>query len=357
MSNRVLLEYVSADPTGPITIHHARAGVAGDILARAFAAQGAEVFREYYCNDASGPGLEDFLRRAAPGDPFAARLSAGPGAPLDTVERLHLDSLSGLGVSFDRVFRESSLVSSGAVLRMVESLVESGRAERRGGAIWLRSSDLGDSQDRVLVRANGSPTYLAGDLAYHRDKLERGFDHLVNLWDGEHAGYVARTHAGLAALGADPGALTVALVYPVRVLQGGTERRTGRAGGAFTLEEALAVAPAAAVRLRLALFPLSESAFLDLDEAARDPILQRLRSATLVARTATETDPALVFVRSKAAALRDAIAAAVRDLAPNRLAEYALELAGAINAAGRATAGALAALDRTLDLLGLEDLG
>lgn len=344
---RVLLEYVSANPNGPITVDHARAGIAGDILARVFAASGCDVSREYYVNDASAGA-------PTPDTPFARRLAEQGGAAGDAAVALHRADLARIDVRFDRFFRESELVAGGAVEAMIADLLASGHAERRGDAVWLCTSRLGDTQDRVLVRESGVPTYLAADLAYHRDKLARGYDLLVNLWNAAHEPYVARTHAGLAAMGADPERLMVAVVHPVRILQGGVERRTGRGDEPWTLEEALALAPAASLRLRLALFPLSEAAFLDLDAAADDPILARLDAARKVPLTATETDPALVFVRSKAQSLPDALAAARRDLAPNRIAEYALDLAGALNAAGRGTQAAKAALDMALRLLGLE---
>ncbi|MFM7322138.1 MAG: hypothetical protein ACKO5K_11525 [Armatimonadota bacterium] len=328
---RAILEYVSADPGAPITADRVRQGIAGDVLARAWSHIGAEVCREYYVNDLSG------------------------GASAETTDE-PWNSLRAVGIEFDRIVRESTVVGSGAVDAVVSDLLAGGNAEVRDGAVWLRSASQGDSQDRVLKRADGRPTYLAVDLAYHRDKFLRGFDLAVDLWDTRHEDYVARTWVGLGAVGVDPERLRIAIVHPVRILDGGIERRNGPGDAPWNVATLVARLTVSALRLRLALFPLGETAWLDLDQGRTDPLTERIARAGRLPVATNDSDPALVLVRAKANGLDDIVAQAVAHQAPNRIAEYCIDLASAIVAAGRSTATAKAALTQAVGLLGVEEL-
>lgn len=355
---KVLLEYVSADPSAALSLIHAREGVVGDALARLLQATGSAVYREYYVNDAPGAALKAFavsLGKEIPEVVAAARASQSA-------------ALSRLGVTFDGDASENALRASGALEETLDVLRKNGFAEERGGALWLRSSALGDDQDRVLQRPGGEPTYLAGDLAYHRDKLGRGFTRLLDVWDSDHRGYVARTHAGLRALGLPADRLDVLVCGPVRVLRDGTEVRGGRYGGFVSLEEALEdLSPA---ELRFALLRLAPDAPLDLSLdapsgasplAALRATLARLERA---ARPGAPDVPALLSNGASAALLRRLLDfpferhEAAATLAPHRLVRFAEELSALAGALPDPLDGPLAdaasrALRQTLDLLGI----
>lgn len=329
--HRAVVEYVSADPGAPITVDRVRQGVAGDILSRTMMHAGIDVVREYYVNDLSGASV------------------AMPAAE-------SWKSLEGVGVAFDNVVFERALVGSGAVDTVVADLVSGGHAEVRDGATWLLSSRLGDSQDRVLKRSDGRPTYLAVDLAYHRDKFLRGFDTAIDLWDTQHEAYLARTWAALSALGFDPERLTILIVHPVRVLEAGMERRTGPGGAPWSIETLSDRISVASLRLRLALFPLGETAWLDLDSGPADPLVERIVRASELPIVSTESDPSLVLVRAQANRFGEAVRQTVENGAPNRIAEYCIDLASAMLSAGRATSAARSALRAAVRLLGLRGI-
>ena len=357
---RVLLEYVSADPNAALSLVHAREGVVGDALARLLKATGNAVWREYYVNDAPGAALKAFaasLGEEIPEVVSAARARQGA-------------ALARLGVAFDGDASENALRESGALEETLFALQKNGHAEERGGALWLRSSALGDDQDRVLKRPTGEATYLAGDLAYHRDKFGRGFTRLIDVWDSDHRGYVARTHAGLRALSLPDDRLDVLVCGPVRVLRDGTEVRGGRYGGFVSLEEALEdLSPG---ELRFALLRLAPDAPLDLSLdapsglgplAALHRSLNRLRDA---ARPGAPDVPALLASEAAAALLRRLLDfpyerhEAAATLAPHRLARFAEELSTLAEALPDPLDGPLAdaarrVLHQTLDLLGLAE--
>ena len=326
---RTLLEYVSADPGAPITVDRIRQGIAGDVLARAERFLGGDVATEYYVNDLSG-------------------------APLVRETHAPWTSLGPIGVEFDHVVKESDLVGSGAVGRVVADLLGRQCAEVRDGAVWLLSARLGDTQDRVLQRADGSPTYLAVDLAYHREKFKRGFDRAVDLWDTQHEPYVARTWAGLGAMGFEPDRLRIVIVHPVRVLEAGMERRTGPGESPWTMETLMPRITPAALRLRLCLFPLGETAWIDLDLGKADPLMHRIDRAVALPVSPNDSDPALVLVRAQAKRFVDSLQQAVEHCAPNRIAECAIDIASAMVSAGRATPAARKALLDAMSVLGLE---
>ncbi len=274
---RVQVEFVSANPTGPLHIGHGRGAATGDAVASVLQEAGFEVQREYYVNDAGNQmdtlGRSIYLRYLElqgqeidfPPDCYqgnyvvdiARRIAAaqGPGlAELSEQEavtccaklggeqiRAEIDSdLQSFGVRFDNWYSEQSLYARNLVTRGIETLTERGFTYTEDGALWLRTTEFGDDKDRVLVRANGAKTYFASDVAYHQDKYARGFDTVIDVWGADHHGYVPRMKAMLAALGEKPERLQIILVQLVNLLRGGEQVAMSTRGGTFvTLREVL----------------------------------------------------------------------------------------------------------------------
>ena len=262
------LEFVSANPTGPVHIGGVRWAAVGDALARLLEASGAKVTREYYFND-HGMQIDRFassLLAAAKGEPppadgyggayigeiAAEVLAKVPDAleqddPQEVFRREGVElmfnqirqSLHEFGVDFDVYFHENSLHESGAVERAIERLRNLGRIYEQDGAVWLRTTDLGDDKDRVVIKSDGEPAYISGDLAYYLDKRERGFDRVVIMLGADHSGYVGRLMAMCAAFGDKPGEnLEILLGQLVNLLRGGEPlRMSKRAGTVITLED------------------------------------------------------------------------------------------------------------------------
>ena len=275
----VLIEFVSANPNGPITVAHGRGGAIGDALAALLEWTGHRVGREFYINDATNSlQMKTFARsvfaryRQLLGHDDPIPEDGYPGEYVQDIARGILEregpahenrtpeeavpvfqdlaiqgmqaqqeaALGAFGIRFDTWFSENALHRDGAVEAVLADLKRRGHAYEQNGALWLRSTAFGDDKDRVLVRAEGSATYIAGDLAYHKNKLERGWDRLVNIWGADHHGYVGRTRAGLAALGFDSDRLEVLVYQLVRLLKDGQEVKMGkRAGNIVTLDELL----------------------------------------------------------------------------------------------------------------------
>ncbi|MCL2085020.1 MAG: arginine--tRNA ligase [Oscillospiraceae bacterium] len=288
---RVMVEFVSANPTGPMTIGNARGGVLGDSLASVLQKAGYDVSREFYLNDA-GNQVDVFARslearyiqhhRGEDAAPFpedgyhgdyvrelAADFAAGeaPGstmleAPADErraaltafalplmVSRMK-DDLARYGVRFDRWFRESGLHESGYVDETIGLLTRRGHTYEKDGALWFRATDFGCEKDDVLRKANGFYTYYAADIAYHRDKFaERGYDICVDIFGADHHGHTLRFKAGMEALGLDPERLRFVLMQLVRLTRGGEAvRMSKRTGKAITLGDLLDEIPLDAAR-------------------------------------------------------------------------------------------------------------
>jgi arginyl-tRNA synthetase len=266
LEERVLIEFVSANPTGPLTAASGRHAAYGDAVARALELAGAAVGREYYINDRGGQ-IELFAASLATrmrNEPapeggyqgeyvaaLAARLEAEGVDPteLEALARRGVEliaaeirkTLERYGVSFDRWFSERSLYESGAVEQALADLRAAGHVYESEGAIWLRASAFGDDKDRVLVRSDGEPTYYLSDVAYHREKLERDPEgHLINVLGADHHGYVERLKAAIAALGFDPERLEVAIMQLVHVVERGERAQMSKRKGEFvTLDELL----------------------------------------------------------------------------------------------------------------------
>ena len=261
-AGRVLVEFVSANPTGPVTVASGRHAAYGDSLARILSFAGHSVEREYYINDAGGQVRlfgESIAARMTGGEvpeggyrgdyvgELAERLRSEDVDPSDT-ERLAVRgielmresieaSLERFRVHFDRWFSERSLHGD-PLEQAIAIITEAGHTYESEGALWIRTSGLGDDKDRVLRRADGEPTYLAPDVAYHRDKLERGYDLLIDVLGADHHGYVPRLRAVVEALGAEPEAFEVPLMQLVQILEGGERAKMSKRAGEFvTLDE------------------------------------------------------------------------------------------------------------------------
>ncbi len=255
---RILVEYVSANPTGPLHVGGGRHAAYGDALVRLLRAVGHEVESEYYVNDAGGQ-VQRFAASIAAamrgGEPpeegyegdyvadLAERLDAegiDPG-DADAVGRSGIElilegvraTLDRFGVGFDNWFSERSLYTNGEVTAALELLEQRGHTYKSEGALWLRSTDFGDDKDRVLIRAGGEPTYLAADVAYHRDKMERGFERLINVLGADHHGYAPRLRAAIAALGADPEMLEALIMRLVHIVESGERAQMSKRSGDF----------------------------------------------------------------------------------------------------------------------------
>jgi arginyl-tRNA synthetase len=255
---RILVEYVSANPTGPLHVGGGRHAAYGDALVRLLRAVGHEVESEYYVNDAGGQ-VERFAASIAAamtgGEPpedgyegdYVAELGERLGAEgvdpgdLDAVGRRGIElilegvraTLDRFGVGFDNWFSERDLYASGEVTAALERLEQRGHTYRSDGALWLRSTEFGDDKDRVLVRDGGEPTYLAADVAYHRDKLERGFERLIDVLGADHHGYAPRVRAAIAALGADPDVLEALIMRLVHIVESGERAQMSKRSGDF----------------------------------------------------------------------------------------------------------------------------
>lgn len=270
---KVMVEFVSANPTGPLHIGHGRGAAVGDSIARILKKAGYDVFSEYYINDV---GLQmDNLGRSAierakefcgkpseeptyKGDymkdvakkfiaKFGAEILDKPEGELlnnarsfaakNILDGIKTD-LDDFGVGFDGWFSEASLHETGAVDDLIEKLAKENHLYENEGAIWLKTDAEGDEKDRVVRRANGITTYLAADIAYHKTKFDRGFDAVVNVWGADHHGYIPRMRAVVAALGHDPDKMTVRLVQIVNLKRGGKVVAMSTRGGVFaTLRE------------------------------------------------------------------------------------------------------------------------
>jgi arginyl-tRNA synthetase len=281
---RVNLEFVSANPTGPLHVGAGRWAVYGDALARILERCGYGVHREYYVNDR---GVQTALFAASlaaakaglppPEDGYKGRyIAEWAGEMPDDAdpatwarERVLADiggALARMGVKFDTWFSERSMVESGAIDAALADLRASGHVYEADGATWLRTTDLGLAKDEVLVKTGGEPTYLLGDLAYHRDKFSRGFTRLVDVWGADHHGHVARLKAGVAALGHDPAELEIVLGQLVSVERAGQVVRMGKRSGEFVeLAEVLDEVGPDVARLTFLLQSIDTRQTFDLD--------------------------------------------------------------------------------------------
>jgi arginyl-tRNA synthetase len=293
----VNLEFVSANPTGPLHLGGTRWAAVGDALGRVLSARGAKVTREYYFNDA-GAQIDRFVESlvaAATGAPTpengyggayigeiaTAVLAAEPGAlDLPSAERADVfrrvgvnlmfdqikQALHAFGTDFDVWFHEQSLHESGAVETAVNRLKESGRLYEADGAWWLPSTEYGDDKDRVVIKSDGRPAYIAGDIAYFLDKRSRGFDLCIYMLGADHHGYVARLKAAAAALGDDPSVVEVLIGQLVSLVRDGKPvRMSKRAGTVVTMDDLVDAVGVDAARYSLIRSSADSTLDIDLD--------------------------------------------------------------------------------------------
>ena len=386
---RIQVEYVSANPTGPLHVGHGRGAAVGSALVKLLRTAGYAVDSEYYVNDAGnqmnllavsvnarylellGKEVEfpDNGYHGADITETAQRIIDRDGdryLALPEEERLKLfqdvayreklaalkDDLADFGVTFDRWFSERTLHPD-AVRRVADILLERGTAYEKDGAVWLRSTDYGDDKDRVIFRASGVPTYLAADIAYHDDKYGRGYGRLINIWGADHHGYVARVKASMAALGHDPEALTVLLLQMVSLYRNGQlVKLSKRTGETVTLRELMEEVGVDAARYFFLMRSLDSQLDFDLDLATKKSnenpvyyiqyahariasIFRQADEVGLAAKFGAElellTDETEIALIKKIAAYPEEIERAAAEFAPHRIARYSHELAGAFH--------------------------
>ena len=408
---RVLVEFVSANPTGPMHIGNARGGALGDSLSSVLQFAGYEVEREFYVNDAGNQiekfgkslsirymqiadgnksdviasyGDDDVCRKIFEdeenfpmpedvykgvdiiehaynlykinGDKFVnADEESRKSALVEYALPLNIDGLekdlAKYRIVYDTWFRESSLHKSGAVKQIVDMLTEKGQTYEKDGAIWFKASDFGDDQDRVLVRANGIPTYFVPDIAYHYNKLvTRGFDKAIDILGADHHGYIARMKAALTALGVDASKLDIVIMQMVMLVRNGeTVKLSKRSGKAITLSTLLDEVPIDAARfffnLRDPNTHLEFDLELAIEESSNSPVFYvqyaHARICSILRRMEEEgtgyrnipvselnfNHPAELALIRHIAALPNCINEAAKDYNPSKITKYLCDLA------------------------------
>ncbi|MGI9862983.1 arginine--tRNA ligase [Moorella naiadis] len=385
---RVQVEFVSANPTGLLHMGNARGAALGDSIANLLTAVGYDVTREFYINDA-GNQIENFgltlearylqalgQEAAIPEDGYHGEdliatvrrfiekygdkyLDTDPALRREMLVRFALEEklaairrvLEDFGVTYDVWFSEQSLHDSGAVARAMADLEKAGYIYEKDGALWFRATEFGDTKDEVVVRQNGIPTYFAADIAYHRNKFERGFERVINVWGADHHGHVARLKGAIQALGYDPRRLEVVLMQLVRLYQGGEIlRMSKRTGQYITLEELIEEVGRDAARYFFVMLNSDSHLEFDLDlarsQSADNPVyyvqyaharicsILRLAGERGIeippardARLELLQDPAEIELIKQIAAWPDTVAGAALALEPHRLTRFAHDLA------------------------------
>lgn len=383
---KVQIEFVSANPTGLLHMGNARGGALGDSLANLLKMAGYDVTKEYYINDAGnqivnlGLSLEARYRQAL-GDvdyPFPEKGYHGKDI-IDTAKRIinevgdsylqlpeeerqqkmiataleeKLSAIkSGLhefGVDYDVWFSETTLHESGAIQEVVDLLTAKGMTYEKEGALWLKTTAFGDEKDEVLIRSNGIPTYYAADIAYHKNKFDRGFKRVINIWGADHHGHVARMKGAMDAIGYDSSNLTIMLMQLVRLYQNGEVMRMSKRTGQYvTLQELIEDVGKDAARYFFIMRNPDSHLDFDLDlakqQSSDNPVYYvqyaHARINSILTATGQPTPKAadcdltllqeeaeLELIR-KIADLPNEIAYAAQELAPYRLARYATDLA------------------------------
>lgn len=373
-AERINVEFVSANPTGPMHIGHARNAAYGDALARVLGFHGHAVEREFYVNDfgsqvknlaisiqARARGEEvpedgykgDYIVELAQSIPGAAEAdlddlaAAGVAAMLERAQR----TLEAFGVHFDRYFSERSLHegSPSALDRALEILKASGELEQEDGAWWLRTERRGDDKDRVVIRATGDPTYYASDLAYMRDKQERGYDRQMLVLGADHHGYIGRMRAAFEAFGGDPERLELLIMQLVNLVADGEPVKMSKRAGQFvTVDDLVSYIGVDAARWYLLQRSHDTAVELDVELARKESsdnpvyyvqyaharccsVLDRVdaasREVSAVATLPVDVEAAERALVLKLADLPEVVAQAAARRAPHRVATYALELA------------------------------
>lgn len=386
---RVQVEFASVNPTGPLHVGHGRVAVIGYVLARLHEATGFRVEREYYVNDAGNQmenlGLSIYARyRELFGEPVQFPEDGYPGdyikeiaeavkrqegdkflngdrqAALDFCREFGgaflLDAIRGqlraFGIEFDSFFSEKAMRERGEVARAMDMLRSRGLLYLQDGAEWYRSTAFGDDKDRTVIKSDGELTYFASDIAYHRNKYERHFHQLINVWGADHHGYVARLKAAMRGLGYDPDILKIVLVQMVQLTRGGEPVRMGKRTGEFvSLQEVLEEVGRDAARFFFLMRKSDSHLDFDLElakkqssdnpvfyvqyaharvasifeQAAKSGLTLGARATVPVERLALAEELELIRETIR---FNDVLEDSVRELEPHRLVFYLLDLAG-----------------------------
>ena len=387
---KVMVEFVSANPTGPMHMGNARGGALGDCLASVLDAAGYDVWREFYINDAGnqiekfglslevrylqlflgdqapempedayhGDDIREHARRYADehGDTLVALPSdqrrkalVAYALPLN-IEKMKADLLK-YRIEYDQWFRESSLHDDGEVREVLDLLGQKGLTYEKDGALWYKASENGGEKDEVLVRANGTPTYFAADIAYHRNKFHRGFDTCIDVWGADHHGHVARMKGAMDAVGLDGSKLQVVLIQLVRLMRDGeVVRMSKRSGKAIQLADLLDEVPVDAARFFFNLREANSRMDFDLDlaveQSASNPVyyvqyaharicslFRNLQSEGVTLRPCSPEELSLLSAPEEKELIRHLaaypgeIVAAAKDYDPARMTRYCMDLA------------------------------
>lgn len=389
---KVQVEFVSANPTGNLHMGNARGGAIGDSLANILERAGYEVEREFYVNDAgnqieifadslearylqltghdvsfpdngyAGQDVIDTVKRViaqygkelADMEPEKRRSIIVEYALQEKVEYMK-NTLANFGINYDVWFHERTLHENGDIDRVLTELEQQGYIYESEGALWFKSTLFGDEKDEVVTRANGLPTYFAADIAYHRNKFERGFDWVINVWGADHHGHVARMKGAMQALGINPDRLDIVLMQLVRLYRkGNLVRMSKRTGTTVTLDELIEEVGRDAARFFFVM--RSPDSHLDFDlelakqQSQENPvyyvqyaharicsIFRQAKAAGVQMGAADQIDASLLKEEEEVDLLRkladfpEEIMIAARTLAPHRIARYVLDLAGAFH--------------------------
>jgi arginyl-tRNA synthetase len=389
---KVQVEFASVNPTGPLHVGHGRVAVIGDVLARLHEAVGFDVEREYYVNDA-GKQMENLGRslyaryQELLGMPYEFPVDGYPGdyvkelaeavngengskfaavsqdAAIEFFTRYGGDALlqtiknqlEEFGIHFDSFFSEKALRERNEVVETIELLRSRGLIYAQDGAEWFRSTEFGDDKDRTVIKSDGELTYFASDIAYHRNKFERKFNKLINVWGADHHGYVPRLKAAIQGLGYDPSILQVVLVQMVQLTRGGEPVRMGKRTGEFvSLEEVLQEVGRDAARFFFLMRKSDSHLDFDLELAKRQSsdnpvfyvqyaharvcsIFEQARKTGILAGMVRSDPPVTLELLKLGEELElirqmvqfnDVLEDSVRELEPHRMVFYLLELAG-----------------------------
>ncbi|MFV8826285.1 arginine--tRNA ligase [Alkalihalobacterium sp. APHAB7] len=387
---KIQVEFVSANPTGSLHLGHARGAAVGDALCNVLSKAGYDVQREYYINDA-GNQINNLttsvearyyqalgLEKEMPEDGYHGEDIIGFGQDLakkygdrfvhvDAEERMEFfrayglkreqeklkKDLSDFRVEFDNWFSETSLYTSGKVLETLKLLEEKGETYEQDGATWFRSTTYGDDKDRVLIKNDGTYTYLTPDIAYHKDKLERGFDKLINIWGADHHGYIPRMSAAIQALGYGQEQMDVQIIQMVSLFQNGEKvKMSKRTGKAVTLRDLMEEVGIDATRYFFAMRSADTQLDFDMDLAvskssenpvyyvqyAHARICSMLRQGEEQGLPLDDTSNLNLIssekefhLLKKVGEFPEAIAESAEKLSPHRLTNYAFDLASALH--------------------------
>ena len=360
---RILLEFVSANPTGPLHIGHGRWAVIGDVIARLLKAVGNKVETEFYVNNVGNQinMLMASIKALREGKPVPEKGYAGAyikdiegNTPFEMISFLlnqQKQTLKNLGVNFDTWYLESNLHQGNKVALAVQKLHALRATFKEGGAIWFKSQELGDDKNRVLIREDGNPTYFASDIAYHLNKFERGFDHLIDIWGTDHHGYVKRLKAAIKALGQNVDKFEIIIGQLVTLYRGAEPvRMSKRTGEMITLQEVIDEIGADATRFFFANTDVNSHLDFDLElakqQSSDNPVYYvqyaHARICSILKKSETrnpqpETDlselkePAERDLMLKLLSWPDVVEEAARNRHPHKITVYGKELANTLH--------------------------